>query len=217
MPSVNSSGIAEHVIDAEADAGPLRVGLAQAQPGVGQRPLGRGHAHLALAAHHLQALADRLFLLLVQRAEVVDLAGELPGLGAEPTGRPPAGRRRAVPRRFGPGQRFPQGLFAVPKGLMTPMPVMTTRRGVEVMESPWEAAVQVGGILHSSAGGRRERVKGVREEAPPSPFGSDQLSLGARGEGDWQKTIHTAVHLLRDAVTTRRPNYEATAGTCISR
>ena len=56
---------------------------AELQAGVGQGQLGRGHPHLTLAAHHLQPLADRLFLLLFQRAEVVDLAAELPGLGPD--------------------------------------------------------------------------------------------------------------------------------------
>ena len=66
-------GQGEHVVGAEDDAHALGIErVAIAQPGVGQGPLRGGHAHLRLAAHDLQALANRLFLLAFQRAEVVD-------------------------------------------------------------------------------------------------------------------------------------------------
>ena len=66
-------GQREHVVGAEDDARPLGIErLAVAQAGVGQRPLGGGHAHLRFAAHDLEALANRLFLFALQRAEVVD-------------------------------------------------------------------------------------------------------------------------------------------------
>ena len=47
-----------------------------------ERALGRGDGHLALPAHHLEPLADRLLRLGLERTEVVDLAGEAAGLSA---------------------------------------------------------------------------------------------------------------------------------------
>ena len=47
-----------------------------------ERALGCGDGHLALPAHHLEPLADRLLRLGLERTEVVDLAGEAAGLGA---------------------------------------------------------------------------------------------------------------------------------------
>ena len=105
-------GDREHVVGAEGDARPVRVDRAGLQAGVGQGQLGRGHAHLTLAAHHLQPLADRLLLLLLQRAEVVDLAGELPGLGAE-ADRQALGRAKRERAHAAAALRepFPQGLL----------------------------------------------------------------------------------------------------------
>ena len=116
----------------------VRVDRPGLQGGVGQRQLGHGHAHLTLAAHHLQPLADRLLLLFLQRAEVVDLAGELPGLGAEAggqgLGRAERERRR---RRCGPAKApSHRASLVLPSGQTTPTPVMTTRRAADVIQLP---------------------------------------------------------------------------------
>ena len=58
-----------------------------------QRPLGGGHCHLALAAHHLEPLADRLLSLAIERSEVVDVARESAGLGGM-VQRQPGARKR---------------------------------------------------------------------------------------------------------------------------
>ena len=46
-----------------------------------QRPLRRGDGHLALAAHHLEPLANGLLPLPLEWPEVVDVATKGPGLG----------------------------------------------------------------------------------------------------------------------------------------
>ena len=71
----------EHVIRAKHTAKPFRLVLVGTEPTAVQRPLRRGHRHLALAAHHLEPLADRLFLLRIERTEVVDLSGKAAGFG----------------------------------------------------------------------------------------------------------------------------------------
>ena len=116
-------GRAEHVVGAEADAGPLGIGLARPQAGVGQGQLGGGHAHLALAAHHLQPLADGLLLLFFQGAEVVDLAGELPGLGGHVHGRASAGSTESGPTPLRPLESASQrASLVLPRGLIAPRP-----------------------------------------------------------------------------------------------
>ncbi len=116
-------GHGEHVVGAEGDARAVRVERAEFQAGVGQGPLGGGHAHLTLAAHHLQALADGFLLFLVQGAKVVDLAGELPGLAAKADGHAVG---RATPQGFHAatplGQRLPQGLFGIAQRADNPHP-----------------------------------------------------------------------------------------------
>ena len=110
-PSENSSGIREHVVGAEGDARAVRVGRAGLQAGVGQGQQGGGHAHLALPAHHLEPLADGLLRLLLQRAEIVDLAAELPGLGAEADGQirvPVCGQRERGDAAAARHERIPQ-------------------------------------------------------------------------------------------------------------
>ena len=79
----------EHVIGPEDAAKPLGLRAARRSAGreestVVNRPLGRGHCHLALSAHHLEPLADRFFAFTVQRAEVVDITREFPGLSRMP-------------------------------------------------------------------------------------------------------------------------------------
>ena len=81
-------GYGQDVVGPEIDPRPLRIEPVRAQSRVVHRPLCHGHAHLALAAHDLQALTNGLFLVLGfwvlgQESEIVDLALELIGLGAE--------------------------------------------------------------------------------------------------------------------------------------
>ena len=71
----------EHVVGAEDAAEPLRGMVRHGGAAVMEGPLRGRHRHLAFAAHHLAAFADRLFSLAVEGAEVVDLAGKAPGLG----------------------------------------------------------------------------------------------------------------------------------------
>ena len=109
------------------------------QAGVGQGQQGGGHAHLALPAHHLQPLADGLLLLLLQRAEIVDLAAELPGLGAEADGqvRVPSAASASSPTPLRPAKSASHSASGVlPSGQITPIPVITVRRLASVMHSP---------------------------------------------------------------------------------
>jgi hypothetical protein len=73
-------GHGEHVIGAEHAADPLGRVMDRHAGSVVQGPLGGRDRHLALPTHHLEPLADRLLPLPFQRPEIVDVAGEGPGL-----------------------------------------------------------------------------------------------------------------------------------------
>ena len=103
-------GHRQHVIGAENAAGAFGIVRAAAddQAGVGKGQLSGGDAHLALAAHDFQPLADGLFLFFFQRAEVFDIAGEIADFGRHVgrqkawTESPPTGRRRFCRRKAPP-------------------------------------------------------------------------------------------------------------------
>ena len=138
---------------------PVRSGshLPRPQPGVGQGQLGRGDAHLALAAHHLQPLADGLFLFLFQGAEVVDLAGKLLCLGGRNRGAAqPGGAAERADAAAAVRRASHRASLVCPKGLITPMPVMTTRRCLELMESPRNAGMSME-VAYFIASGERRR------------------------------------------------------------
>ena len=76
----------QHVVRPEHAAKSLRLHAAGLRVGgeqtaVMDRPLGGSHRHLALPAHHLEPLANRLFPLAIERPEIIDVAGESPRFG----------------------------------------------------------------------------------------------------------------------------------------
>ena len=108
---------AQHVVGAETDADPIGIDRADLDGGVGQRQLGHGHAHLALAAHHPQGLADLFLLLLFQRAEVLDVARELLGLGGDVYGHGAGWQNgQRADAAAGLVQGLPQGFFGASQG-----------------------------------------------------------------------------------------------------
>ena len=148
-------GRRQHIIGAENDAASVRVGRAEGQFRVAERPLGRGHSHLALATHNLQPLANRLFLLFFERPKVVDLAGELSGRRRKRTGIASAESpcaRQVTPLR--PSERaFQNESKSLPRGPTPPIPVITTLRAACVMQSP--TGYSVVRDPWSAGGGRR--------------------------------------------------------------
>ena len=127
----------EHVVGAEGDSRAVGIDLPAGDARIGQRQLGGGHAHLALATHHLQTLADRLLLLLFEGAEVVDFAGELPGFRSDADRHGLGGRARKGPTPLCPcDSPSHRASLLFPKGLISPIPVITTRRAVDVMHCP---------------------------------------------------------------------------------
>ena len=79
--------------------------------------LSRRDAHLALAAHHFQALADRFLLFFFERAEVFDIAGEIVyfrrHMGRQKTRR---NCRQLPDAAFAAGERIPQRRLGAAQG-----------------------------------------------------------------------------------------------------
>ena len=102
-------GHREHVVAAEHDADISGSIGFSAKPASAMRELRRGDGHPRLAAHHLEALLDRLLAIVLERPEVFDLARELAGLGGVLQGLPIGGSIEVADDAALPGsERSPQ-------------------------------------------------------------------------------------------------------------